>query len=345
MTAFAIATRMFVPACFAILAAIAGICPAAANAAAASGATLSVMTYNVHGLPWPAARGRHKAFREIERQLTDLRAQGTQPHVVVLQEAFTPKAKLIGARSGYRFVVDGPARTDRNAAVPTEGERAFEKAGSLFKGEKGTRLLDSGLQILSDYPVLSVKRLSFPAFACAGYDCLANKGALLVTIAVPGSATPVTIATTHLNACIVSGVALPRTLIAYQRQVDALTQFIAANRDPRLPLIVAGDFNVSSNPRLAYLLNAGAARWVGSSDAPVESAVHTCLLDSQPCGNAVPPIASYIRDHGRDWQFFAGGRQVSVNAVNLAVPFGPDGEGKMLSDHIGYEILYRLQGT
>ena len=49
-------------------------------------------------------------------------------------------------------------------------------------------MVGSGLQILSDYPILRVRRMAFPAFACAGYDCLANKGALLVTVRLPGAA-------------------------------------------------------------------------------------------------------------------------------------------------------------
>jgi endonuclease/exonuclease/phosphatase family metal-dependent hydrolase len=271
-----------------------------------------------------------------------MRQHGTQPNVVVLQEAFTDKAKLIGPRSGYRYIANGPTRDAVYASAPTAQDAAFIKTGSTLKGEGMSKLVDSGLQILSDYPILSVRRTSFPNFACAGYDCLANKGAMLVTIAVPGSATPVTIGTTHLNARAVSGVALPRTLFAYQRQVDTLTQFIEANRDPRLPFVVAGDFNVSSNPRLAYLRKSGLARWGSAAVSRVESAVHVCLQARMPCGGTAPALATYIRDHGRDWQFYTSGKKAAVLAIKMQVPFGPDARGHMLSDHIGYEIRYRL---
>ena len=40
--------------------------------------------------------------------------------------------------------------------------------------------------LLSDFPIESVRRAAFPADACAGFDCLAAKGAMLVTVSIPG---------------------------------------------------------------------------------------------------------------------------------------------------------------
>src|SRR5204862_8341823 len=50
--------------------------------------TLSVMTYNVEGLPWPVRRGRGSQLKAIGEQLAALRARGLQPDVVLLQEGF-----------------------------------------------------------------------------------------------------------------------------------------------------------------------------------------------------------------------------------------------------------------
>jgi hypothetical protein len=160
-----------------------------AQAAVPEAAFVSVMTYNVHGLPWPFASGRDAAFERIEGRLRALRHHNAQPHVVVLQEAFTQGAKAIGTKSGYRYIVNGPSRDSIGNQQAEATDLTFNNAASFFKGETSGKWLDSGLQILSDYPIVSVKRQAFPAFACAGFDCLANKGILLVTIAVPGSAT------------------------------------------------------------------------------------------------------------------------------------------------------------
>ena len=66
-------------------------------------------------------------------------------------------------------------------------------------GPGGLAPLDSGLAIFSDYPILDTRRMVFPAGLCAGYDCLAAKGAMTARIAVPGVEQPVEIVTTHLN--------------------------------------------------------------------------------------------------------------------------------------------------
>src|SRR3569833_3219358 len=70
--------------------------------------TLSVLTYNVHGLPWPIASDRDSALEAIGGRLRLLRARGEQPHIVLLQEAFTDAAKRIAAQSGYPYAALGP---------------------------------------------------------------------------------------------------------------------------------------------------------------------------------------------------------------------------------------------
>lgn len=304
--------------------------------------SISVMTYNVNGLPWPLASGRTAAFGQIENRLRSMRASGTQPHVIVLQEAFTASAKQIAANSGYRFIVDGPTRDMRSVVRPTSGDRAFAQNASLSKGEKSGKYLDSGLQIASDYPIVSVKRSAFPAFACAGYDCLANKGVMLVTIKMPGNAQPITIATTHMNSKRASGVSQARSLYAYQRQVDFINGFIANHRNPRVPIIFAGDFNASNVQRRRYLFERGTASWAIQAANPVESALDRCLQATPPCTVKIPPIANFVRQRARDWQFYIPGMTGSIAAIGVTVPFGLERTGNMLSDHVGYGITYQF---
>ena len=45
---------------------------------------LSVMTYNVNGLPWPIALGRDAALGRIADRLAGMRRAGRQPHIVLL---------------------------------------------------------------------------------------------------------------------------------------------------------------------------------------------------------------------------------------------------------------------
>jgi endonuclease/exonuclease/phosphatase family metal-dependent hydrolase len=315
---------------------------AGVQAAAPENTSLSVMTYNVHGLPWPLVFGRNAAFAKIEARLLSLRRANAQPHVIVFQEAFTESAKQIAAHAGYRYTANGPSRDLTNRWPSTLTDRAFAAAARFFKGETIGKLVDSGLQVASDYPILSVRRAAFPAFACAGYDCLANKGIMLVTVAVPGSQTPVIIATTHLNSKKSSGVSQERSLYAYRRQVEAVDRFILANRNPQLPIVFAGDFNASNAQRRSYLVGHGETNWTTQAALPVQSALQRCLLPSAPCGTP-PSIANEVVKRGRDWQFYTPGIRASLDAVSLTIPFGRERDGAMLSDHVGYGIVYRLQ--
>src|SRR4051812_13110525 len=63
--------------------------------------TLSVLTYNVEGAPWPFALDRPPAFARIAERLRTLRRLGQSPQIAVLQEAFTGQAKAIGRDAGY----------------------------------------------------------------------------------------------------------------------------------------------------------------------------------------------------------------------------------------------------
>ncbi len=64
-------------------------------------------------------------------------------------------------------------------------------------GEGWGKLMGGGLHILSDDPLARVEHLAFAH--CAGYDCLANKGVMLVNVAVPGIPGGLDVVNTHMN--------------------------------------------------------------------------------------------------------------------------------------------------
>lgn len=302
---------------------------------------ISVLTYNVKGLPWPVARGRDAAFAQIEQRLTAMRAKGGQPRIVVLQEAFTDRAKEIGKRSGYRYSASGPSQTLAPAIGKEDNPALFLREASTLKGETEGKWLDSGLMVFSDYPIVAVRRAAFPASACAGYDCLANKGALLVELKIPDRAVPVTLVATHLNSRRGAGVDEQRSLQAYKRQIAILSQFVSASRQPASPLIVAGDFNASSVARRHAL----AAMPLLSSGASDPNAVRSGLDMLRPSlapNGKTATEAAYIARRGRDWQFFLNGARMSVKPVSLRIPFGRENDGSMLSDHLGFSIAYSI---
>lgn len=299
--------------------------------------TLSVMTYNIHGLPWPVAWGRPEQFNRIASTLQKLRAEGHGPHVVVLQEAFTEDAQSIGRAAGYRYVVNGPSSDMASPERETSADARYASAASWYRGEDIGKFVGSGLQLLSDYPIVGIRRMAFPAYACAGYDCMANKGALLVSVKLPGRSEPIDVVTTHLNSRRASGVDDARSIYAYRRQVGYLGAFIRTAHDPNRALIVAGDFNVGkASPRRESLLTDVRRVWAQNGD--IDDAYGAAVAAGIPlCADA-----RFSRKRARDWQFYTPGRSTDIELDRIDVPFGHAADGSMLSDHVGYTAVYTL---
>ncbi len=304
------------------------------GSAEASG-SLSLLTYNVKGLPWPVATGRPAALNAIASQLKGLRVAGRQPHIVALQEAFVDQAKAIGRESGYRYSAFGPSE-DAAPLPASAADKAFLGKSSFWFGERSGKHADSGLAIFSDYPILAVRRIAYPV--CAGYDCLANKGALAVLIAQPGMRSPVILVNTHLNSNGASRSPRERANYAYFRQIDMLSAFVRDLARTRDPVLIAGDFNVGPTAaRRSYFqdhlltpaLELGAVQHIcsGSGD---------CALDN-------PRDVLFSEHRSRDWLMFRSGAVDSFLPVRLSALFGKRPDGSMLSDHVGIAVTYAVQ--
>jgi endonuclease/exonuclease/phosphatase family metal-dependent hydrolase len=291
---------------------------------------LSVMTYNVEGLPFPVAYGRAGKLAEIGARLADLRRAGRQPHVVLLQEAFIPQAKAIASAAGYAHVALGPQISDvRDTPDGADG-------ASWLRGEGLGKWTDGGLVILSDYPIVRTRKMAFPAAMCAGFDCLAAKGVLIAWVKVPGRNEPVAIADTHLNSRKASGVGVDRANAAYARQVAAVRGFLRANVPATSDVIFGGDFNTGHDKaRIAAQMVDGGVLGGGSEAMLVAAAsAHTS-------GMALSD-RSAILARAKDKQYFRASVGSRLALHDLEVPFGIGNGGSELSDHIGYVAHYAL---
>jgi len=298
---------------------------------------LSVMTYNVEGLPWPIRSGREDALDAIGARLRLLRSTGRQPHIVVLQEAFTDAARRIGVDAGYRYIVHGPDVQAAGAPPVARDDLDFHAARSFWKGERSGKLLGSGLEILSDYPILAVRRQAFPAHACAGYDCIANKGMVMAIVAVPEQA--VAVVDVHLNARRASGVSRARSLYAYRAQVDAIDAFLRAHAPAGMPIIIAGDFNIGKDRDRRFYVDARLGHWWSRGG----DAFRLCVDAATGCRGTMSADAYHSFRHGKDRQFVAATARTGIAVDRIAVPFGREADGAMLSDHIGYAAYYRVE--
>lgn len=292
---------------------------------------LSVMTYNVKGLPFPAAYGRAGKLTEIGQRLGYLRRAGVQPHVVLLQEAFIPEAKAIAQAAGYAHVALGPQISDVRSA-PTD----LAAGASWIKGESLGKWVDSGLVILSDYPIVRTRKMAFPADMCAGFDCLAAKGVLLAWIKVPGHDNPVAIADTHLNSRKASGVDVNRANTAYALQVAAARNFIRANVQADTDIIFGGDFNLGHDPNRVAAEEAEGGIVPGAREA-------TSLANSIDTAGMAARDRTAILSRAKDKQYFRAGTDEGLALRDLEVPFGIGNGGTELSDHLGFVASYAVR--
>jgi endonuclease/exonuclease/phosphatase family metal-dependent hydrolase len=115
--------------------------------------TLSLVTYNIWGLPSWMSGARSGRYPRIARELERL-----DPDVVLLQEAWTAKART---------------------AVPTNGNWSVARAAGQH-----TFFQQSGLVTLSKFPIIGGE--FYPFSRAAFPDRFVNKGLLKVTVQMPG---------------------------------------------------------------------------------------------------------------------------------------------------------------
>lgn len=295
---------------------------------------LSVLIYNVEGLPWPARKGRGRKLDRIGEALARLRAEGRGPDIVMLQEAFTDRAGAIGPAADYPYIAAGPAAADRRETPAADIPRDFIRARRFFKGERFFRVFGAGLYIYSKFPIVRVETDPFSRYACAGLDCLANKGVLLVSIDIPGAPTPLDLFTTHMNAQRASRVGVERRDAAHRYQTDESARFLSAHRDDRHPLIFGGDFNMrNADARLEYFVYR----------EPYNIVRHYCTVLTDDCDIRMSWDGDAPWLDTQDLQGFEDGAQITVRPVRAEALFDKRENGGVLADHDGYLVTYRLR--
>ncbi len=295
---------------------------------------LSILTYNVKGLPWPAAIGRDDALSAIGERLSLMRERGVQPHIVLLQEAFTKDAEAIGALAGYKYAVRGPS-TRAHLSSPPLGQQFAEEA-QWSKGETSDPVVNSGLVILSDFPIERTKTLAFPDGACAGFDCLATKGAVIAWVDVPGFDAPLAIANTHLNSRRSTHVSRRRADEAFAWQSAAISNFIQSEVQPGEPIIFGGDFNAGNAAPRRAAFEANLPLGSLQEDALEEAVANEVILLSSRT------IAKDMIERNRDKILYRSGSRTRITPRLAWVPFGEEGKAAPMSDHKGFIVSVDL---
>jgi len=315
--------------------------------------TVSVLIYNVAGLPWPVGCGkksrdvddrgeripiacnRSSALKKIGDALGELRQQEIEPDIVLLQEAFISAAAEIPERGGYPNWVAGPGSGDLGPRYSERASKEFIKERSFWKGEKSGKLQSSGLLLASNFPIAVHYAHPFNQWECGGFDCLANKGLLVVILEIPGLPQRLALATTHYNARNSTGVSNERALLAHNLQVEETSAFLEELDRDSLPFIWGGDLNMRhAQDRIEYF---------------VERAGDSLNEVSSYCSHPATDCEIRIRwDSDKPWfetqdlQGWVSGARVQVEPVRVEAVFDEPVNGVMPSDHNGLLVFYRL---
>ena len=310
---------------------------------------ISVLTYNVAGLPWPLRKNRKAALYAIGDDLSLMHAEGRAPDIVLLQEGFSRHMAELIRRSGYSYYAKGPSRRDRadegQSIVPSD----FLKSGQFAKGEKVGKILNSGLYALSKWPIRTQLREPFFKGACAGFDCASNKGVLWVEIGVPGMPGYLQVMTTHLNSHRSSGVRQERSLQAHNLQIVQAAGFIEQHWKPEQPLIFGGDFNImDAGGRFDHMADYHDKR--PGAGRPEKGLSLFICADDPGCEVHVTSPTKGLPLVSQNWQGFSVGKHVRIKPLRVEPLFHlPDPRGlsirgrPTLSDHDGRLVTYRLK--
>ena len=297
---------------------------------------LRVLLWNVEGLPWPIRSGRKPKLAAIADWIARRRAAGLGPDILILHKAFTPEASRIATAAGYANILPGPA-IDRPRHMPIPIPKAGQaEAGRWWKGEGIGKWLDSGLYVATDLPLpRATGDPPLPAYAsdafyagsCAGYDCLSNKGGMVVHAALPGAPEPLTIFNTHRNSREPSGVSIARAEAAHVMQTlenDALLHGFGGNG----ATIAAGDFNnYRAGDRTGRFATDPAFRL--AARGPGLAARAAAMTDAKAWIDAYDILG------------FRSSDALRVEPLAIATLF--DGKnGPVLSDHPAQYVIFRL---
>lgn len=276
--------------------------PVHARAVYAHSVVVKILSYNIKGTPVAGFEGFHgKRFKKIGEILAARRALGTAPDAVLIQESFVGRTKNLRRAAAYPYSSKGPGG--------------------------GGALLNAGLYILSEHPIVDQSKLAFGKDACTTWDCMANKGAMLARIQLPGLPFTVDLYNTHLQSI------KKHDAVRVSQMNLLLDRLLAPTRVLGNPMIFAGDFN--SMPALPsyghFVRNTGLA-----------NAGEDCLRDSGRCRVEEGTAPGELLEITKDQHFYAPENPgvYRVTPVYAARSFPLEDR---LSDHLAYEVHYKIE--
>jgi exonuclease III len=262
-------------------------------------------------MPWPFRRNT-SYFKKIGEYLNQRLNVGQAPDVVLLQEAFTDNSNILAQTSGYPHCL----------------------RGEISRG----KLVGSGLMVLSLHPITKVGEMVFKS--ASFWERTTSKGVLAAQIQVKNTTEKVFIFNTHMQAFL-------NFDKFRQKQVSEITQFLNILDYRKQNCIFAGDFNFSPKRDLSYqefvekLNFTHAADWAWQNQELCELIEPPIVLQS----DYLERNTTALHD-GMDHHFFYNpeNSKIKIQPKQIKRNFYDLHDGKYLSDHFGYEVLYSVIG-
>lgn len=314
---------------------------------------ITVLIYNVAGLPWPLGCGkasrdtddngkripiacnRSAAMKDLGTMLGKWRMRGNEPDIIMLQEAFISAAVVIPEMAGYPNWVTGPGPKDLGPKYSERVSEEFIAERSFWKGEKLGKRQSSGLVLASNFPIVELHNHPFNQWECAGFDCLANKGLLVVELEIPGLPDRLAVATTHFNSRGASGVSGERSLVAHNLQVDEANEYLENLGEGDVPFIWGGDINMRhADDRIMY--------FVERSGGTLNEVSSYCVKPGSDCEIPIHWDSDTPWYETQDLQGWVPGTRVEIAPFRVETVFDVPDNGIMPSDHNGLLVHYRL---
>jgi endonuclease/exonuclease/phosphatase family metal-dependent hydrolase len=291
--------------------------------------TLRVLSYNINAMPAPIIKNGQPLYEEIARILRQRRSEGTHPQILLLQEAFVGKVSIILENTGYQYVLKGPSKKESSKKGRAHWAQQTRKAYAVSPNPQ--KFTNSGLYILSDFPIVNAQHKAFDSDMCAGIDCLANKAILYAEIEVPFFATPVGVLNSHFNSRHTAKAPSKTVLKSHYKQTDVLASFLK-QLSGNNPLIVAGDFNTKHDKRYRYFRQA----------ISVKDVAEVCFQNEKTCSIEAGTRRDELLYDTNDKHFL--GDSTKLEPVLMWRNFTETLDGRPLSDHLGYEVHYQAAG-
>ncbi len=215
---------------------------------------IRLLTWNVADMYYPGDTSEMGLSREsrVDEIVNLLKTRAKEWQVVVLQEVWTKQglAKLQSLKDVYPFILDADTHKIDVEEVFKNAWKFLSIKWAVDNEQKIDPVLNRGLTILSQLPILDSKTLTFsvngdPKYARFDGEMLAGKGAVAVLLQDDVLNKKFWVVNTHLVANYENN---PRHPQGYgeqrEQQILELGAWIQSFNTQDLPVVLAGDLNV-----------------------------------------------------------------------------------------------------